>query len=59
MESSKAELFAKRVHLECCTEIRLFVACFICTWPANSPFFVVCTDKHFNIKHPQIPSNTA
>ena len=27
MESSEARLFAERAHLECCTEVRLFVAC--------------------------------
>ena len=43
VESSEAGLFPERAHLECCVEVRLFVACFICTWPANSPFvlFVV------------------
>ena len=42
MESSEAGLFPEFAHLECCTEVRLFVACFICTWPANSPFLFVC-----------------
>ena len=42
MESSEAGLFAERVHLECCTEVRLFVFCFICTWPTNSSFLFVC-----------------
>ena len=42
MEKSEAELFAELAHLECCTEVTLFVACFICTWSANSPFLFVC-----------------
>ena len=43
MESSKSGLFAESVHLECCTEVlvRLFVACFICTWSANSLVLLV------------------
>ena len=41
MESSKPGLFAESVHLECCTEVRLFVACFICTWSANSLVLLV------------------
>ena len=42
MESSEAGLFAERPHLECCIEVRLLVACFICTWPASLPFLLVC-----------------
>ena len=42
MESSEAGLFAERAHLESSTEVRLFVAYFTCTWPANSPFLFVC-----------------
>ena len=51
--SSGAGLFAECAHLECCTEVRVFVACFICTWPANSPFLFVsiifCTTLLINI----------
>ena len=56
MESSEAGLLAKCAHMECYTEVRLFAACFICTWPANSPFlfasvifFYCITDKYFNM----------
>ena len=42
MESSGAGLFAEHAHLECCTEVRLFVTYLICTWPANSSFLFVC-----------------
>ena len=34
--------FAERTHLECFTEVMPFTACFICMWPANSPFLFVC-----------------
>ena len=55
MESSEASLFAARVHLKCCTEVRLFVACFICTWLANLPFLFVCVifcAKHLTLSMP-------
>ena len=42
MESSVSGLFAERANLECCTEVRLFVARVICMWPANSPFLFAC-----------------
>ena len=41
MESIEAGLFPERAHLECCTEVRLFVAYFICTRPANLQFLFV------------------
>ena len=55
MERSEAGLFAEHAQLECCTELRLFVACFICTWPANFSFvrlyklLYYIIDKHFNM----------
>ena len=57
MESSEAGLFAECVHLECCTEVRPFVDCFICVHVARKFAIFVCfciflfcvTDKHFNM----------
>ena len=55
MESCEGGLFTEHTNLEFCKEMRLFVECFFCFWPASSLFFVCIsflyciTDKHFNM----------
>ena len=66
MESSEAKFIAERAHLEYRTEVRLFVACLFYLHVASKFAIFVClynslyciTDEHFNMSHPQIPSNT-
>ena len=55
MESSEVGLFAEGAHLECCTGVGLFGACFLhvaskfAIFVCSYNFLYCITDKHLNM----------